>query len=119
VSPAYIWQLRTGERDNPTKRHIEDLAAFFHVSPQYFFEDDETARTQTELALLAALQDHPEVQHLALRSLGVSSESLRAISETLERVRSLEGVDRSPHQTDQTHDADADRTDHSATDTIT
>jgi hypothetical protein len=54
-----------------------------------------------------------------LRSLGVSSESLRAISETLERVRSLEGVDRSPHQTDQTHDADADRTDHSATDTIT
>ena len=94
VSPAYIWQLRNGDRDNPTKRHLEDLAAFFRISPQYFFEDEETVRTQTELALLTAMQQHPEVQHLALRSMGVSAESLRAISETLERVRALEGVDR-------------------------
>ena len=94
VSPAYIWQLRSGERDNPTKRPLEDLAAFFGVSPQYFFEEDETERTQTESALLAALQQQPEVRHLALRSLGVSAESLQAIGETIERVRALEGLDR-------------------------
>lgn len=107
VSPAYIWQLRNGERDNPTKRHLEDLAAYFNVSPQYFFEDDETERTQTELALLAAMQDHPEVQHLALRSLGVSAESLRAISETIERVRALEGVDRQRASLGDADDTDA------------
>jgi transcriptional regulator with XRE-family HTH domain len=101
VSPAYVWQLRTGERTNPTMRHLEDLAAFFGVSPQYFFDDDETERTQAELALLAALKQHPEVQHLALRSLGVSPESLRAISETIERVRMLEGVDRRSSRSDE------------------
>ena len=107
VSPAYIWQLRNGERDNPTKRHLEDLAAFFRISPRYFFEDAETERTQTELALLAAMQQHPEVQQLALHSLGVSAESLRAIRETIERVRTLEGVDRQRTHPDET-DADAD-----------
>ena len=94
VSPAYIWQLRTGERDNPTKRHIEDLAAFFSVSPQYFFAEDATERAQAELALVAALQQQPAVRHLALRSLGISTESLQAISETIERVRALEGLNR-------------------------
>lgn len=94
VSPAYIWHLRSGERDNPTIRHIEDLAAFFGVLPHYFFEDEETERTQMALALLGALQQQPEVHHLAMRSLGVSAESLRAIIETIERVRALEGVDR-------------------------
>lgn len=30
-SAAYLWQLRTGRRDNPTKRHLEALAGFFQV----------------------------------------------------------------------------------------
>ena len=107
VSPAYIWQLRSGERDNPTKRHLEDLAAFFGVSPQYFFEDDETERTQTELALLAALKQQPGVRHLALRSLGVSAESLQAIGETIERVRALEGLDRQRGRPDTGEGADS------------
>ncbi|HEX9412022.1 MAG TPA: helix-turn-helix domain-containing protein [Ktedonobacterales bacterium] len=117
VSPAYIWQLRSGERDNPTKRHLEDLAAFFGVSPQYFFEDDETERTQTELALLVALKQQPEVQHLALRSLGVSAESLQAISETIERVRTLEGLDRQRGRPDNPDDGERKNTgDHEAGD---
>lgn len=31
-STTYLWQLRTGRRDNPTKRHLEALAQFFGVS---------------------------------------------------------------------------------------
>jgi transcriptional regulator with XRE-family HTH domain len=30
-SKTYVWQLRTGQWDNPTKRHLEALAAFFGV----------------------------------------------------------------------------------------
>src|SRR3954453_11789531 len=29
VSATYIWQLRKGLRDNPTKKHLEALADFF------------------------------------------------------------------------------------------
>ncbi|MEK8171611.1 helix-turn-helix domain-containing protein [Streptomyces sp. M19] len=43
-SATYLWQLRTGRRDNPTKRHLEALAQFFQVPVAYFF-DDEQGRT--------------------------------------------------------------------------
>lgn len=33
ISSTYIWQLRTGRRDNPTQKHLSALAAFFGVSP--------------------------------------------------------------------------------------
>lgn len=29
----------SGRRDNPTRRHLSSLAAFFGVSPMYFFDD--------------------------------------------------------------------------------
>jgi transcriptional regulator with XRE-family HTH domain len=41
-SSAYLWQLRTGAKDNPTIRHIEALARFFEVSPAHFFDDEPT-----------------------------------------------------------------------------
>ena len=37
ISSTYVWQLRTGRRDNPTQKHLSALAAFFGVSPMYFF----------------------------------------------------------------------------------
>ena len=33
ISSTYVWQLRTGRRDNPTQRHLSALAAFFGVLP--------------------------------------------------------------------------------------
>lgn len=33
ISPADIYMLRKGQRDNPTKRHLELLAKFFGVTP--------------------------------------------------------------------------------------
>src|ERR1700760_1766472 len=41
ISSPYIWQLRTGRRDNPTQRHLSELATFFGVSPMYFFSEAE------------------------------------------------------------------------------
>ena len=44
ISSTYVWQLRTGRRDNPTQKHLSALAAFFGVSPMYFFKESEADR---------------------------------------------------------------------------
>jgi transcriptional regulator with XRE-family HTH domain len=92
ISPSYIWQLRTGVKDNPTKRHIEALAAFFGVPAAFFFDAAETERVESELATLAALRDSG-VTAIALRANGLSAESLRLVADLIERTRSLEGLD--------------------------
>ncbi len=89
VSATYIWQLRKGLRDNPTKKHLEALADFFGVSPAYFFDDEAAARIEAELDLLAALRD-ASVRRIALRASGLSTASLSAITEMIEHVRQLE-----------------------------
>lgn len=91
ISATYIWQLRKGLRDNPTKRHLEALAGFFGVPPAYFFDDAEAARIDAELALLNAFRDTP-VRQIALRASGLSAKSLATIADMVERVRELEGL---------------------------
>jgi transcriptional regulator with XRE-family HTH domain len=95
ISATYIWQLRKGVRDNPTKRHLEALAGFFGVPPAYFFDSAAAARIDAELALLTALRDAP-VRQIALRANGLSAKSLTAIAEMVDRVRELEGLESSP-----------------------
>lgn len=98
ISATYLWQLRKGLRDNPTKKHLEALAEFFGVSPVYFFDDAAAERIEAELDLLAALRD-AEVRQVALRASGLSPDSLRTIAEMIGRVRQLEGLpDTSPHR---------------------
>ena len=91
ISANYLWLLRKGLRDNPTKKHLEALAAFFGVSPLYFFDDEVAARTDAQLDLLVALRD-AGVRNLALRAASLSPETLRAITEMVERARQIERV---------------------------
>ena len=98
ISATYIWQLRKGLRDNPTKKHLEALADFFGVAPAYFFDDEATTRIDAELALLVALRDN-EVRQIALRAFGLSSESLMRIADMIHRVRQLEGLPDIPEET--------------------
>src|SRR3954471_14622646 len=74
ISATYLWQLRKGLRDNPTKRHLEALAGFFGVPPAYFFDNEAALRINAERDLLVALRDSP-VRQLALRAFGLSSDS--------------------------------------------
>ena len=91
ISATYIWQLRKGLRDNPTKKHIEALAGFFGVPPSYFFDEQTSTRIEAELDLLAAFRDGG-VRQVALRASGLSPASLNAIRDMVERVRELEGL---------------------------
>jgi transcriptional regulator with XRE-family HTH domain len=95
ISSTYIYMLRRGQRDNPTKKHLEALADFFGVPPAYFFDDDTAARVNAELDLLVSLRD-ASVRDIALRATGLSSRSLATIREVVERVRQLEGLEDSP-----------------------
>jgi ESX-1-secreted protein regulator len=91
VSGTYLWQLRTGRRDNPTKRHLEALADFFGVPVAYFFDDDVARRVGTDLETLLRLRE-AGVQSVALRAVGLSPKSMDAVLAMIDRVRELEGL---------------------------
>jgi transcriptional regulator with XRE-family HTH domain len=84
-STTYLWQLRTGRRDNPTKRHLEALAQFFGVPPAYFFDDEQSVKIAEELALLGALRD-AGVRDVALRAVTLSSDGLDTISDMIDAI---------------------------------
>lgn len=90
-SQAYLWQLRTGAKDNPTMRHLEALARFFAVSPSYFFDEELTEFPETEVRLLAASK-RETLRQMAATLLGLSDESLNAVLNLACRLRQLEGL---------------------------
>jgi transcriptional regulator with XRE-family HTH domain len=89
ISGTYLWYLRKGDRDNPTKKHLEVLARFFDVSPAFFFDDERSRRIAGE-SLPAA--PPTEAQRIAVRLDGLSARSLRTVGDLLDRVRELEGL---------------------------
>jgi|SRR5579863_9463227 len=97
ISATYLWQLRTGRRDNPTRKHLSALAAFFGVSPMYFFDDAEAGRDAVPAELIAALKDD-SVREMALRAAGLSDRSLKAIRDMIENARAVEGLPGQPEQ---------------------
>jgi hypothetical protein len=80
ISGTYLWYLRRGDRDNPTKKHLEVLARFFDVSPAYFFDDGSRPPVDACAMRIAARLD------------GLSPRSLRTVADLIERVRELEGL---------------------------
>lgn len=93
VSGAYLSLLRRGERDNPTKKHLEAIAEFFEVSPAFFFDKARAQAIVDEINLLRTLAD-AGVKRVATRLGGLSPDSLRNIESIVERVRALEGLDK-------------------------
>ena len=91
ISSTYVWQLRTGRRDNPTQKHLSALAAFFGVSPMYFFQQTEADRSAVPPELVAALKNE-DVRDMALRAVGLSDRALRAIKDMIENARAVEGL---------------------------
>lgn len=69
ISLNYLAMLRSGERSNPTVRHVRALAEFFDINPAYFIEDSQRSdAVHSDLQLLAAMRDS-EVRAIAARAL--------------------------------------------------
>lgn len=92
ISHTYIWQLRTGQKDNPTRQHIAALAAFFRVSPLYFFDNLET---QADDKAAVALRDDA-LRDTAIRASGLSAQSLSAVQQMIDSLRKIEGLPAAP-----------------------
>lgn len=88
ISATYLWQLHKGERDNPTKKHLEAIAAFFGVPPAYFFDDELADRVEAELADLAALRD-AGVRSLAQRAAGLPPQGREAVRQMIEAMHGM------------------------------
>jgi ESX-1-secreted protein regulator len=90
VSDTTLWKLRTGKSDNPTKRIIEGLAAFFGVNPAYFFDDEAAKAVGHEVELLAVLRD-AGMRGAQLRSLAeLSPQALDMVAQLIESTAELE-----------------------------
>jgi transcriptional regulator with XRE-family HTH domain len=79
ISHTYIWQLRTGRRDNPTVQHLTALATYFGVPVTYFLGDD------AEIELLRTIRD-AGVTEIALRAATASPRGRQTISELIRKV---------------------------------
>lgn len=88
ISGTYVWQLRTGRRTNPTRRHMLALALFFGVPPAYFFDDGDNARTESTEAE-AVLRDD-RIRDITLRTVGLSERSLKMISDIVDNAREID-----------------------------
>ncbi|WP_431980922.1 helix-turn-helix domain-containing protein [Streptomyces qinglanensis] len=95
LSHVYLWQLRTGRRDNPTRRHLEGLAEFFGVPVAYFFDEDTALRVSEELAFVRRMRESG-VQRVAARAAGLSPRSMEQVLATIEHIREREGLDSGP-----------------------
>jgi transcriptional regulator with XRE-family HTH domain len=91
ISSTYLWQLRTGKRDDPTHSRLSAVAEYFGVSPMYFYDDSAAERANEQLELLSVLRDQG-VRRMALRADGLSPRSIDAITRMIEHSRELEGL---------------------------
>ena len=89
TSGTYLWQLRTGRRDNPTYKVITGLSQFFGVPPTYFFDDGTALPTD----VVTALADDA-VRDIALRAAGLSDHSLAVIAQTVSMARERDEAQR-------------------------
>ncbi|UUV32074.1 XRE family transcriptional regulator [Amycolatopsis roodepoortensis] len=70
-SYEYLRQLRNGEATNPTKGHLEALAAFFDVDPVIFYGSEKAQQIQEDLDFALMLKAHG-VRSLAMRATGLT-----------------------------------------------
>jgi transcriptional regulator with XRE-family HTH domain len=99
MSAAYLSQLRTGKRDNPSARHLAAIAQLFGVPMEYFFDEEVAAKIDADLRLLTAVRD-AGVQAIALRAQGLSPQSLSSVADMIEHIRRLEQVPERPETTE-------------------
>lgn len=99
ISPSYIWNLRAGQKENPTRRHIALLAAFFGVSPLYFFEDEYDLGIE-QMEIDRILRD-PKVLALTRAAAGLSDTSLDTVTALATSLHLVEREAREGRSTDQ------------------
>lgn len=89
ISVAYLNQLSTGRRDNPSAQHIHGIARFFGVPIGYFFDPVTSRATDEELALLRAIRDEG-IRDLTLAALDMTPETRAAVGRIMNEMSTLD-----------------------------
>lgn len=89
ISPAYLWQLRSGLKTNPTVAHLRAIADFFGVPPSYLIDRGTDPAIDAQLNLLQALRDNG-VRDLAARASGLTPQALNSLVAIVDHLRELE-----------------------------
>lgn len=92
MSPPYLSQLRSGSRTHPSPQVVTTIAAFFGIPPEFFTDDNCYQRITQELIARQAGQQEG-VRHIVERCIGLSAESREAVLQTIEELRSREGLE--------------------------
>lgn len=91
LSGAYLSQLRTGKRNNPSARHLAAIARFFEVPVDYFFDPTVSKRINQQLELLGAIRD-AAIGKIAMRAKPLSAGGLSGVAGMVEYIRQQEGI---------------------------
>lgn len=89
ISAAYLWQLRTGVKSNPTVAHLRAIARFFGVAPSYLIDPGIDPDIDAQLNLLEAMRD-AGVRDLAVRASGLTPQALNSLAAIVDHARHLE-----------------------------
>ncbi|MFT9662955.1 helix-turn-helix domain-containing protein [Mycobacteroides abscessus subsp. abscessus] len=95
ISVPYLSHLRNGTRTNPKPEIVTALAAFFKVSPAYFYDDAYAKKIDADLDLIVQLRDS-KVREIAERSYGLSEGARQVIADMVNHLRSVEGLPETP-----------------------
>lgn len=91
ISAAYLSQLRSGQRAEPSHSKLAAIARFFGVETEYFSDAAAAGVADRQLEFLTAMRD-AGVRSVALRAAGLSEASLAAVRAVIENARRLEGL---------------------------
>lgn len=89
MTTNYLWQLRNGLRDNPSKAHLEALGRYFGIDPKYFLDSDLADHVDKELELIIAMRD-AGIRRLAMRASQLTPEGLKVALSIVDQVGQLE-----------------------------
>ncbi|MCV7247744.1 XRE family transcriptional regulator [Mycobacterium koreense] len=89
ISAAYLWQLRTGLKSNPTVTHLRAIAEYFGVPASYLIDAGIDPHLDAQIKLLSTFRD-AGIRDLATRAAGLTSQSLESIRQMIDQVRRLE-----------------------------
>ena len=92
VTGAYLGQLRSGKKSNPSARLVAGIAELFDVPVTYFFDEAQAQRITDQLDGLVAIRS-ANVRGIVARSVGVSDAGLASLAAILEQLRLMEGLD--------------------------
>jgi transcriptional regulator with XRE-family HTH domain len=92
MSAPYLSQLRSGNRTNPSSATMAALANFFRIKSAYFTDDEYYEKLDRELSWLSTMRDE-SVRRIAVRTIGLSSQSQQNLVERVDELRRAEKLD--------------------------